>query len=241
MLLVAISRLRLWLWACGLLVLAAGGAVGFLLGDRWGGSPGPEGGRVWLLQPDVTAFVLLRSEEIWSELGLADEQKREITELLAEHYEKDRSLRGELDELAGEAYGRLVALLTDEQRKNMREIIGRYGEAYLEAEVAGEIALMRREVGLSPEQEPDVSHALYVSNLEKRKFFRGLRDKKQRPNRDEFRAKMQELNGRRDERLANFLTDEQLQSYRSLCEKRRRRWRGKGGERRATPRGKPEP
>ena len=235
-------RLKLWLTICGLVTLGAGGALGFLVGSRVAGSasrPATNGG---LLLPEYSSYWLLRSEEIWDELGLRDEQKSRIDEVLADYYTKDRDLREDLNELAGDAHGQLVATLTAEQLQKFTDIQRRYSEARLEAEVIREVALMRREIDLSAQQEPNVFRPIYDSFLERREYFRSLwkrKEKRQKGDRDRVRRKFKEISARLFDRLESILSSEQLAGYRSFCERRNerhramrkgRRGRGKRGE-----------
>jgi hypothetical protein len=59
----------------------------------------------------------------WGKIGLSDEQKQQIYKLQADYSEKIITLEKQLKELRGKEKQALEAVLNDEQKKKLKEII----------------------------------------------------------------------------------------------------------------------
>jgi Spy/CpxP family protein refolding chaperone len=60
----------------------------------------------------------------WGELGLTAVQKEEVYKLNAEYKEKVDSLENEIKKVRAELVKKRLAVLTDEQRKKLRDTVG---------------------------------------------------------------------------------------------------------------------
>ena len=230
-------RLEVWLIAALALTLAAGGTLGYVAAGRLGvAGRGALSSPSRLLTEEYKSYWLLRSQDVWNELGLDETQRRQIGELLAAHYREDRELRKRLEELAQGTNVDLVEILTDEQRNSLGAIQTRYEEERIESEAVREVVLLRRKLELTNEQEHDVYLAIYDSIADARRVFKDIREREDcdaRQARQEIRKGFDEINQRRSQRMASILDAEQLAAYQRFEDEKRRLWERhrKGGDR----------
>jgi hypothetical protein len=59
----------------------------------------------------------------WTKLGLSDEQKQKTFKVMSEHHEKVVALEKQLKELKDKEKSDLEEILTEEQKKHLREMI----------------------------------------------------------------------------------------------------------------------
>jgi hypothetical protein len=60
----------------------------------------------------------------WSKLGLTEDQKEQVYKLNAEHKEAVDKLKEEIAKLDAQLVKKRLAVLNDEQRKKLREMVG---------------------------------------------------------------------------------------------------------------------
>ncbi|MBN1443804.1 MAG: hypothetical protein JXA90_13925 [Planctomycetes bacterium] len=215
------ARLRFWILLSGCLVLAAALSAGFAAGF-WLGRRGTRPTEPSLLLPEYSSYWLLRSRDMWEELEVTPEQRRDLDAVLAEHYRGDRELREKLEVLAREAQQRIFRILTDEQRARFAMALERYTEDRIEDETIRELTLLRREIHLGFDQQPEAYQAIFDFGLEKRDIFR--RHWKPDARREDFEAlgkSMEEAQERLCARMERILSPEQLALYRQLLEQRK--------------------
>jgi Spy/CpxP family protein refolding chaperone len=59
----------------------------------------------------------------WNKLGLTDEQKQKVFKVIADNHEKTAALEKQLKDLKDKEKTDLEAVLTDDQKKHLRELI----------------------------------------------------------------------------------------------------------------------
>jgi hypothetical protein len=223
------ERLRTWLVVSGILLLASGTTLGLVLGRYLPGgrSAAPRGSS--LIPPEPSSQWpqwLLSSRDVWQELGLTAKQQETLSKAFGEHYRKDRALREELEKLWQDAQAQVLGVLTPEQRRSFEYIQERYADARIGSEVIREIAQMRRDIALAPEQEIGCYQVLYQAHCDRRDLWRALHEAKPPapPDHEVFRKKMREIGERQDEGLARILDAPQLEKYRQIQQERMKRF-----------------
>jgi len=210
--------MRFWLALSGLLVFAAGGALGFLVyrsmvaGTEQGGMP------IQAMYVEGLPY-LVTSEEVYRDLELDGHQREQIERLLADHYRRVRAARAALLDLTVDLRSGVDRVLQPDQRKTFEEIQKRYGEREIQEHVAHELMNLRAELGLAPEQEPSVYQILYDSARDGREVMRAL---PRGEDRRTVHKKWAEIVDRRDGRIMEVLTGEQSVRYAELRERERR-------------------
>ena len=177
--------MKLWLSISAVLVFAAGCAVGLLLNsDRYCGQEAPAPAAVVSdaaagesvvasmvdPYPDYPLY-LVSGEDFYDELGLLEEQRRKLEDLFAQHFEGVREVRRGMAKVAAELREGVLAVLTPEQEDRFNEVQKRYSANKIRYFVGTEIAELREELGLRPEQEPAVYKHLYDAASARREAF----------------------------------------------------------------------
>ena len=216
--------IRFWLVTTCILVFAAGGALGFLAFHQLNAEkeypPLPDA------TPDLSPY-LVAGEEIYKELALDPEQHAKIDALLAAHYKRVTEIRASLVDVSSELRQGISAALTPEQRQRFEEIQRQYGEREIQGRVLQELVNMRVGLELTPDQEPRVYQVLFDVERERRESVRGGKVK----DRNALRAKVAEINARRDARFTEVLSSEQFTKYREMKERQERWWAERGSRR----------
>jgi hypothetical protein len=225
-------RLQIWVAAAALLLFVAGSAAGWV-GGLWFSARAGGSQEANLVDLDVTGSWLLRSERVLDELGLESAKRVRIEDVLARHLVEERALRAALERLTGETQSELGEILSKGENAQLEEIRKRYSVPKIEGEAIKELALMRREVGLTSAQQPAVYQVTYDSLSEQREIFhRFLETTRGRKPTDEERDRIdREFRGaleRRFERLGPILSPTQIETYRRVLEEREKRWRPPG-------------
>ncbi len=220
--------MKLWITLCTLLVFAAGSAVGYLAGDRIRSGhavslPSPpaetdELGAIVDPDPDYPLY-LVTSESVYDELALSPDQRERLENLLAIHFDRLRDVRAELTSLSAELRCGVLDVLSEEQAQRFQAVRSRFSESRVQSWVDREIAKLRRELHLVPEQVAGAYGVLFEWGLERKDLFGRKRAGTART------GVLEELEGlrrRRDERLQAILSPEQFSSYVEIQARERR-------------------
>jgi Spy/CpxP family protein refolding chaperone len=210
------------------LVLVAGSAFAQERGEgRRGGGRGGFGGFGGRGMDSKTA--LLGFEQVIGELKATDEQKTKIGEILASYRESARELRGgrgrdqsqeereaaqaKREELTKKTDEKLVAVLKDEQKKRLDEIVvQRQG---IDALVTENVVAALK---LEEEKVAKIRTAIEKRDQERQALFpRGRRGGGgDRPDFEELRTKTEKINTDADKAVMALLSEEQVAAFTKL-------------------------
>ena len=235
--------MKLWLSISAVLVFAAGGAVGLLLNsDRYCGQAVPAPAEVVSdaaagesvvasmvdPYPDYPLY-LVSGEDFYDELGLLEEQRRKLEDLFAQHFEGVREVRRGMAKVAAELREGVLAVLTPEQEDRFNEVQKRYSANKIRYFVGTEIAELREELGLRPEQEPAVYKHLYDAMSSRQEAYRRANCK----DRNAVREQVKLIGKKLDRRLRRELFPDQFATYLKFQERKsclKNKERGKRGK-----------
>ncbi len=225
--------MKLWLSISAVLVFAAGCAVGLLLNaDRYCGQEFPAPPPAEVVNdaaagesvvasmvdpyPDYPLY-LVSGEDFYDELGLLEEQRRRLEDLFAQHFEGVREVRSGMAKVAAELREGVLAVLTPEQEIRFNEVQKRYSANKIRYFVGTEIAELREELGLRPEQEPAVYKHLYDAMSARLEAYRQTNCK----DRNAVRKQVKSIDKKLDRRLKRELFPDQFAAYRKFQDRKR--------------------
>ncbi len=223
-------RIRIWMTFAAILLLAAGGSVGYLVATHIDppnaaadvGSP-PDGyWQDWLVG----------SEGLWDELGLDTERRDAWRRELEKRRRHDAELRQQIDDLASDTRELFLASLTRQQRDKANATLALYSERRFDSEARRELERLRDELKLRDAQLPSVYRTVYDTRRERHELWEKGRkgwEGGKRPTKEDWeraRKAMEAIYTRREARMQEILDDEQFAAYRELVEKRRHYGRG---------------
>jgi hypothetical protein len=208
--------IKLWLALSGLVIFAAGGAVGFLAFRSL--APRHEGRDFgWIRQPLFPWDVPLKTEEIYAELKLDELQRKMIDFLLSSYVKRVSVQRSALSDLANELREALDAVLTPEQKIILASLQEKSREGEIQERVRRELQTLRPQLELTAEVEKAVEPILLDIAREKDKLYHS--DPPQ--DRQAMREKIEAINARRLSLLSAFLSPSQLSKYKEIKERDR--------------------
>ncbi len=225
--------MKLWLSISAVLVFAAGCAVGLLLNaDRYCGQEFPAPAPAEVVRdaaagesvvasmvdpyPDYPLY-LVSGEDFYDGLGLLEEQRRKLEDLFAQHFEGVREVRRGMADLAAELREGVLAVLTLEQEDRFNEVQKRYSANKIRYFVGTEIAELREELGLRPEQEPAVYRHLYDAAFSRREAYRQSNCK----DRNAVREQVKSIDKKLERSLMRELFRDQFSAYLKFQERKR--------------------
>ncbi|HVR76252.1 MAG TPA: hypothetical protein VMT52_18125 [Planctomycetota bacterium] len=212
--------MKFWIVLSSVLLVAAGFAAGFLVsGDgRLGvGSVPSERRGIFtnlFFQDNLQSF--FTSDEVYRELELDAPQRQMIEYLLSSYSRSVKELKANMSELGTELRAGINAALTEAQRKRFEEVQKEWAERELEAHVSREAADLQRELSLGEELAAQVQAILLDAARERRDAC--IIAGKSRPSMEDWKT----IRAKRDQRIENVLSAEQLEGYRKLKDRRRR-------------------
>ncbi|HLU50270.1 MAG TPA: hypothetical protein VK116_19375 [Planctomycetota bacterium] len=216
------ARIFVWMGVLGFLLFGTGIAVGVLVGLRLERAETDASSMVEL---DIVQNWILHNEGVLDQLVEEPSRRLQVQELLVAYRLQEKELRGELERLTSETHAELESILTLEERDRLALLRKRYEVPHLEKMTIIELAYLRREVGLTNQQQPAVYQILYEGFEEQRDKFRAIFEPGKRPSkeeRDRARDEMRAIEDRKLERLAAHLSPTQLDAYRRILEERRK-------------------
>jgi hypothetical protein len=247
--------MKTWLTLSLLLVFGAGLGVGFVSGllSEGGASPAPAGPLLSVSPYDDNPPYLLTSADFYDQIGVSPLQRERIEELLSRYYGEVRKVRSEMGDVVLGLRRGIEELLDEEQRQKLAAIQKGYDETESQHFVMTEMVQLRKEVGLSQEQEGPVYHALMTCALERRNSWKEAWEKAKQGGEGRWdpeihkriRESHEEAGKKRDARLTEILSAPQFEAYKSWKERQRRRmggprpdWRPEGGDDRHSRKGR---
>jgi len=217
--------LRGWLAVSGVLILAAGSSLGFLAGTYFGKFgpneavfPEPE-------RPEPTEILHVTNSRVYDLLGLNPDQRDRADLILSSYFHEMKSLQTEWDALGQKMEADLLGLLDAGQREQMREIIRQIRINEVAGTVSLKLALYRRELNLTMEQEDTLYPILLSSQLDKNEYYRDLHLRRARGENITHEVvwkRICSINEERDKKIRPFLTAEQFIGFKELVN--RKRW-----------------
>jgi hypothetical protein len=239
---------RGWLVVSGILLLAAGGCLGFLAATLLGhgqGEPVEAEAQVLPLAPEIIRpYDHPTDSSIYKMLDLKPVQTVQANRILAEHFQNLRRLRGEIESLGVKVQSDLQGLLDPGQREQMADLLRSIKINEVTRQVSEQVAFYRRELGLTEQQDSDVSSILLSDRVERDKIFRDLRAQRRKGEKVDFRnqggAAFKRLDEDLNAKLKSILDDGQMKKFQKLQEAWRRPW-GRGTQREGKQQAPPPP
>ena len=222
--------MRFWLALTGLLLFAAGGAVG-IAGARWT-APSPPAHDLSQFLPFNDAFV--EREDLLANLGLSDEQKKKLDELKGKHRKDIAHLREEFRKTSEALRADFMAVLTAPQRLELEELKAERERKRTEDRVRRDLARLGEDTGIADDRRTLMFPILLRAELEKWEVFKTCSQK------EDVERKVEEIRKRRDGEIEKILGGD-YPKYKDWKERRRKGgWgRGKDGRRDGPPGGPP--
>jgi len=216
----------------GIILIFIVGALGGALGsaiyfkyriDRFaiGGPPPPVRSKMFM---DIFA----------RELDLSNEQKVEIEKIVGDTQEKIYALRGniilEMEEINKQSFSDIMKLLDENQKKKLnalyeeiQNIGNRFAIQTIPYESADNIlGRMKERFALSHNQEEKIRSILDKSIEERKKLVEGYKDMES-PENFSIRHKFREINMAVETELEKILTEKQMEEYRQMNRRPRRK------------------
>lgn len=211
-----------WLLTTFLLVLAAGGAAGYIIGQRAGDRPQERPHVPWMFpgQDDIAAFIT--RENVYKELGLEPSQKQVIDYLLGAHAKRVKEAQESLSRLADELRTGINAALTQEQRDRFVGIRRACAERDMEMFVQRDVSYLKDALTLSDSEESSLSAILLDYS---RKRWDVLCEKTGRERGECY----EELRADRDRQVQALLSPEKFERFRELKNRPRGGFGGRPG------------
>ena len=222
--------MRFWLVLTGLLLFAAGGAVGIAGARQMAPSPPAH---------DLSQFLPFNDgfgerEDLLEKIGLSEDQKTKLDELKDKHKKELASLREEFRKTSEALRQGFMAVLTEPQRLELEELKAERDRKRTEDRVRRDLARMGEDTGIPDDRRTLMFPILFRAELEKWNVIKTCSPKDVEP-------KMDEIRERREGEIEKVLGAD-YPTYKDWKEreKRRRGWgRGKDGRRDGPPGGPP--
>jgi Spy/CpxP family protein refolding chaperone len=223
--------MRFWLALTGLLLFAAGSAVG-IAGARWI-APSPPAHDLSQFLPFNDAFG--EREDLLEKVGLNDEQKRKLEELKDANKKDLAHLREEFRRIS-EALRKSIyeeVLTEDEQKIRFGELIAERERKRTEDRVRRDLARLGEDTGIPEDRRVLMFPVLYNAEMEKLGIFKTCSPKV-------AGEKLDAIREQRDGEIEKILGSD-YSKYKDWKERRRKGgWgRGKDGRRDGPPGGPP--
>jgi Spy/CpxP family protein refolding chaperone len=222
--------MRFWLALTGLLLFAAGAAVG-VAGARWT-APGPPAHDLSQFLPFNDGFG--EREDLLANLGLSDEQKRKLDELKEKNKQELADLRDRFRKTSEALRKGIYDVLTKEQVRELEELKAERERKRTEDRVRRDLARMGEDTGIPDDRRALMFPIIFRAELEKLDLFNTCSPK-------DVPQRLDEIRELRDKEIQNVLGAD-YPKYKDWKEKQRRRGWGRGKEnRRDGPPGAPPP
>jgi hypothetical protein len=226
----ALLGVKGWLALAGLLLLTAGGSLGFLAAGYFGSAPRrddpePE-------SPVVESPPIFKNSDIYDRLGLAQGQRAQADRILSAHLQGLRRIRDERETLGKKVEEELLALLDEGQKEQMRHLMHQIKINDVFERVSQKVASYKPDLALAPKQEEEVLSVLLADQLKKDEFFRDLescRAKGEKRSGEEVKKALDSMTEERDQKLRPILSDTQWARWKEIQKKRRDWMTGRHG------------
>jgi Spy/CpxP family protein refolding chaperone len=156
------------------------------------------------------------------ELGLSDEQREKLRDLIEQTTEEVTRHERSISDLVLETRAKVDELLTDEQRDRLEELIQDSMRRYTEERIEGMVEWFRTEIGLEEDDLARVRGILEGYYEETGRYFREHRRENRWPDHKEIEASLAEMREARDAELKSYVSDRDLDRFRSVWGSRRR-------------------
>lgn len=214
------TRTNRWIFVLMALVFAIGW-TSRLLADRNGPAPEPSATRpAWDRDgrgsrdrhgrggPRMSSL-----ERFADELELRPGQRDQIDDLMAELEETVRGHERSIWEAKHEVRPRMLAILDEDQRNLLDELIRDRWEQYRQERLQRTRDLFAEDFRLDAETLAAVMAVLADYEEQKGSYFGDHMDREQWPDREQVETDIEKLRERRDRRLAELLNEDQMQRY----------------------------
>lgn len=223
------TRLRLWMSISAVLLFAAGGAVGWVLGSR----SSPERTESAISASTTGEFWnhwIVTGEDFWDHLKLDEPVRRELRRYVSGRLEELAALRAELESLAEEAHADVLAALSEGNRPYAEELLVTYEDKTFVGHALQELVELRDRLDLTLEQEASVYRIVQDVARQKATAYEEICRMREKNGPDcrawkaESHERMNMIYARRDERLKHVLTEEQFARHQEYVAGCRERW-----------------
>jgi Spy/CpxP family protein refolding chaperone len=224
--------MRFWLALTGILLFAAGSAVG-VAGARWI-APRQPAHELSQFLPFNDAY--RENEDLLANLGLSDDQKKKLDELKDAYKKRIREVGEVIGAISKTLKKEINEILTLEQRERLEDLKEEREKKRIEDRVRWDLARLGKEKGIPEDQRVSIFPLLVEAELKKR----AVRKTCATP--EEERDARQKISEWRDKEIEKILPANHFDGYKDWKQREKRRWEGRGKDgRRDGPPGGPPP